>query len=429
MDIFIWLRLLVILGLLGLSAFFSSVESAYFSLSRSTLAKFLESEDPRSKRVARLLSDPNRLLATILTGNTIVNTAAAAIAALIAMQVAPLMGINHNIAVLLQILLVTIVILYFAEIIPKLFALRNAERWAIRSSSSLRLFCFLLSPLALPLSRMNIGLAQLFGVEKHRVQEMTEGEIRALIQIGHERGALELEERKMIHSIFEFGDTIVREVMVPRIDMVTVEKNATYDEILRSIVENGHSRIPVYEEKVDNIIGMIYAKDLLKVANDPAGLRIKELLRPAYFVPEEKKIDDLLHEFQTEKIHIAIAVDEYGGTAGLVTMEDIIEEIVGEIQDEYDSEQPMVRRIDENTIAASGRISIDDLNEWLNRELIPDSDAYETLAGFVYSQLGEVPHKGQEFQFEDHRFVVEEVLGKRITRIRLEKIGDIFDNG
>jgi CBS domain containing-hemolysin-like protein len=184
----------------------------------------------------------------------------------------------------------------------------------------------------------------------------------------------------------------------------------------------------VYDEKVDNIIGMIYAKDLLKVVHDPAGLNIKELLRPAYFVPEEKKIDDLLHEFQTEKIHIAIAVDEYGGTAGLVTMEDIIEEIVGEIQDEYDTEQPMVRRIDENTVTASGRIGVDDLNEWLNRELIPDNDAYDTLAGFVYSQLGEVPHKGQEFQFEDYRFVVEEVVGKRISRVRLERIGDFFDN-
>ena len=429
MDIYIWIRILIVVGLLALSAFFSSVESALFSLSRSMLDKLQESEDPRARRVAKLMNDPRRLLATILTGNTIVNTAAAAITALLAVQVAPAVGIDHNLVVTIKIIVITIMILFFAEIIPKLFAIRNPENWAIRSSAGLRIFCVLLSPLAIPISRFTAYLAQFFGIEKHSVLAMTEDEIRALIQVGHEHGALEIEERKMIHSIFEFGDTIVREVMVPRIDMVTVEKNDSYDDILQTIFDNGHSRIPVYEDKVDNIVGMIYAKDLLQVAHAPKELDIMKLLRPAYFVPEEKKIDDLLREFQSEKIHIAIAVDEYGGTAGLVTMEDIIEEIVGEIQDEYDSEQPMIRKIDENTISANGRISIGDLNEEIDRELIPESEAYDTLAGFVFSQLGEVPHKGQDFEFEDYKFVVEEVLGKRISRIRLEKLGGVFENG
>jgi len=426
LDADLWIKLVIVLVLLVLSAFFSSAESAYFSLSRAIRDQFAESDDPRARRVARQLGDPRRLLASILSGNTIVNTAAAAITALLAAELAVNLGGDPNLAVAIQILVITIVILFLSELVPKLLALKNPERWALTCSRAVQISCFVLSPLAAPLSRFSAFLAQLLGVDKHSMLAMSEEEIRTLVQVGHEHGTLELEERKMIHSIFEFGDTIVREVMVPRIDMITLEKNATFEEILKTVFDCGHSRIPVYEEKVDNIVGMIYAKDLLTASQQLDEFDLQKLLRPAYFVPEEKKIDELLREFQTEKIHIAIAVDEYGGTAGLVTMEDIIEEIVGEIQDEYDTEQPLVRRIDENTVSVSGRISIDDLNESIDLELVPNSEAYDTLAGFVYSQLGEVPHKGQEFKYEDYRFVVEEVLDKRITRVRVEKVGGVF---
>ncbi len=429
MDVDLWIRLAIVVLLLVLSAFFSSVESAYFSLSRAAREQFSESDDPRARRVAKLLNEPRRLLASILTGNTIVNTAAAAITALLAAEIALNSGSDPNLAVTIQIVVITIIILFFSELIPKLFALKNPDKWAVSSSRAVQLSFFILSPLALPLSRITTYLTQLLGLEKHSMLAMSEEEIRALVQVGHEHGALELEERRMIHSIFEFGDTLAREVMVPRIDIVTVEKSTSFEDILRTVFECGHSRIPVYEEKVDNIIGMIYAKDLLTASQDPEAFDLIKLLRPAYFVPEEKKIDDLLREFQSGKIHIAVVVDEYGGTAGLVTMEDIIEEIVGEIQDEYDTEQPLVKRIDENSVTADGKISIGDLNENLNIELVPDSEAYDTLGGFVYSQLGEVPHKGQEFEYEDYRFVVEEVISKRITRVRIEKVGGVYEDG
>lgn len=257
---------------------------------------------------------------------------------------------------------------------------------------------------------------------------MTEEEIHALLQVGHEHGTLEPEERKMIHSIFGFGDTSVREVMVPRIDMVTVEIETPYEEIVKIVTACGHSRIPVYREKVDDIAGMIYAKDLLALSGNHSNFNLEKLLRPTYFVPEEKKIDELLKEFQTEKIHIAVVVDEYGGTAGLVSMEDIIEEIVGEIQDEYDEEQPKLIHENEKTVIASGRITISELNEQINFELLPESEAYDTLAGFVFSQLGDVPDVGRNFEFDGYEFTVEEVVNKRITRIRLEKVGGVFED-
>jgi len=428
LDVDLWIKLSIVVVLLALSAFFSSSESALFSLSRAVLERLGESADPRAKRVARLLAHPRRLLASILTGNTIVNTAAAVITALVAYELAETMGFNKNLAVLIEIVIVTIVILFLSELAPKLFALRNSEKWAIKSSFAVQLSIWILAPIALPLASLTAFLSQAFGIEKHSMLAMSEEEIHALVQVGHEHGVLEAEERKMIHSIFEFGETIVREVMIPRIDMITIDKDTTFEELTQIVIDCGHSRIPVYDEKVDNIIGIVYAKDLLAAAHNPSEYDLEKHIRSAYFVPEEKKIDDLLNEFQTEKIHIAIVVDEYGGTAGLVTMEDIIEEIVGEIQDEYDKEQPLLQQVDERTIVADGRISISDLNEKIGLELLPESEAYDTLAGFVFSQLGEVPEKDREFDYEGYKFIVEEVSSKRITRVRVQKEGGVFES-
>ncbi|MCF7810150.1 hemolysin family protein [bacterium] len=428
MDYDLLIRLASVVVLLVLSAFFSSVESAYFSLSRTLLEQLGLSVDPRARRVAKMMNDPRRLLATILTGNTIVNTAAAAITALIAADIAAKYGYDTSVVITIEIVLLTIVILFFSELIPKLLAIRTPEKWAISTSRSIEIFCVLLFPFAFPLSRLTTALSRALGVEKHAVLGMSEEEIRALVQIGHERGELELEEREMIHSIFEFGETTVRQVMVPRIDMVTVRDDDSFETIVDTIVKCGHSRIPVYREKIDDIAGIIYAKDLLSVTGNPDSFKIEKLLRAPIFIPEEKKIDDLLTEFQTEKVHIAMVVDEYGGTAGLVTMEDIIEEIVGEIQDEYDEEQPQLQRVDEDNLVSDGRAGIDDLNEEISFGLIPDSEAYDTVAGFVYSQLGEVPDEGQHFEFEGYNIIVEEVINKRITRVRFVKIGGIFED-
>ncbi len=427
MDIELWLNLTAVILLLLLSAFFSSVESAYFSLSRSVLDRFRESADPRARRVAILMDDPRRLLASILTGNTGVNTAAAAIAALIVIRLSSSWMLSPNLLVALEVLVMTAIILFFSELAPKLAALRNAESWALKSSLAVLITRTVLTPFALPLALFTGWISRLAGIESHSMAAMSEKEIRALIQVGHEHGALELEERQMIHSIFQFGDTIVREVMVPRIDIVAVEEKVPLDVLLDTVGSRGHSRIPVYRESVDNISGIIHAKDLLMLAQDPELFHLEKILRRVVFVPEEKKIGELLREFQAERMHLAIVVDEYGGTAGLVTLEDIIEEIVGEIQDEYDKELPLVKQIDEQTILADGKLSIHDLNEMHGFELIPTSDAYDTVAGFVYRQLGVVPQKGQEFEFQGYRFMVDEVRGKRITKVKITKDRGVFE--
>ncbi len=423
MDLELWFHAVTVLLLLLLSAFFSSVESAYFSLSRSAVERMRESTDPRARRVVRLLDDPRRLLASILTGNTVVNTAAAAIAALMGLSLAGKWGVEPGLVVGVEVLVMAAIILFFSELTPKLMALRDAEKWALRTSYAVKFACYLLTPLAQPLAALTAAVSRLFGVEQRSVMAMSEKEIRALIQVGHEHGALELEERELIHSIFEFGDTIVREVMVPRIDIVAVEVRAPLDVLLETVSSKGHSRIPVYRENIDDIIGLIHAKDLLAYTQDPEKFELEKILRSVVFVPEEKKIDDLLREFQTRKMHMAVVVDEYGGTAGLVTLEDILEEI----QDEYDKEQPLARRVDDKTIIASGKMGIYDFNQMEGFELIPVSDAYDTLAGFVYRQMGVVPQKGQGFEFQGYRFIVDEVLGKRIIRVKVIKERGVFE--
>lgn len=426
MDADVWLYPVVLLLLILASAFFSSVESAYFSLGRSALSRLAESNDPRARRVYHLMQRPRLLLASILSGNTVINTTIAAIAALWAIRIAESLNIASGLAITIEVVSITLLILYFGELIPKIQALRNAESWALHTSSIVEMVTVVTFPLAWPLSKLAILLSRLFGVEQHRVLSMSEEEIRALVEVSHEHGALEKEERQMIHSIFELGDTMVREVMVPRIDIGAVPSNAGLDEILTMVKQFGHSRIPVYDRNIDNIVGIVHVKDLLQGVQNPEAFDLMKSIRKVYVVPEEKKVDDLLREFQKEKVHMAIVLDEYGGTAGLVTLEDVIEEIVGEIQDEYDKEQPLSVRIDDRTVIASGRLSIYDLNQVTGYELIEESDSYDTVGGFVYSQLGVVPRRGDQFEFNSHIFKVEELLGRRITRIRIEKIETVF---
>jgi len=421
LEIDFWLVPAAIVILLAASAFFSSLESAYFSLSRAALERMKVASDPRARRAAGLMANSKRLLATILTGNTLANTAIAALAALFTLRMSSRWGMDPEIAVAIEIILITGIILVFGELTPKLWALKNAERWAVRSAGVALLSLWILTPIALPLARLTDLFSRLLGVERRKMLQVSDKEIRALVQVGHEHGELELEERRLIHSIVDFGDTTAREVMVPRIDMVAVEKGTQMAEVVNLVVSNGHSRLPVYDGNIDNVIGHIHSKDLLEASQHPDGFDLAKLMRPAFFVPEEKKIDDLLKEFQSSRIHMAIVVDEYGGTSGLVTLEDVIEEIFGEIQDEYDSEQPLLRRVDDQSVIANALVDVGGLNAELGEDLIPEEDAYDTLGGFVYSQLGVVPHRGQEFEYRGYRFIVEEIHGKRITRVRVTK--------
>jgi putative hemolysin len=309
---------------------------------------------------------------------------------------------------------------YLLEAIMEGIVLKNPERWALRTSAVAAFTDVILAPF----SALSIRLMGQSEASLQQITAPTDDELKTWVQQGQTNGALEKEERQMIYSIFQFGDTLVREIMVPRIDMLALEVHTSLDDGLAALVESGHSRVPVYEETVDNIIGLLYAKDLLRFLNHPGELQsLREILRPVYFVPEAKKLDDLLTELQTKRVHMAVVVDEYGGVAGLVTLEDIIEEIIGEIQDEYDqSEELPYTRISEDEYIFMGNIDLDDFNEVMETE-IPKENA-ETLGGFLYSEIGKVPTGGEVIQLDRIKLTVEQVLGRRIRKVRALRMPD-----
>lgn len=300
---------------------------------------------------------------------------------------------------------------------------RSPETWAMRLAPAARIAGILLMPLlALPL---------LF--DRRRVQEpvgtVTEEELKSMVDAGHEGGVLEQDERQMIFSIFEMGDTLVREIMLPRIYITALDVNTPLEQALDVFLQSGHSRVPVYEESIDNILGLLFAKDLLKVWREGGKIdSLRSLLRTAYFVPEAKVVDELLAEMQTRRIHMAIVVDEYGGVAGLVTLEDIVEEIVGEIRDEYDqSEELPYTQVAEGEYIFQGRIDLGDFNELMDSNL-PMEDA-ETLGGFIYNQMGRVPVSGEALRVDDLELIVEQVSKQRIRKVRARKLPRAAESG
>jgi gliding motility-associated protein GldE len=375
--------------------------------------------DYGSKQVVQLLGHPKRLLITIIVGNTIVNIGAASLAAIVTLEICETYGLDIKIGILIDIIVVTFVILICSEIIPKVAAVKNAKKVAKNFALPLTIFHYLFSPLVSIFYTLTQWMTSLFKLNKSRLM-LSEEELRSIVDMGEEKGTLQQDEKEMIHSIFEFGETMVKEIMIPRIDMVCISTDSKLDSLLSLIKKHLHSRIPLYRDKVDNIIGIIYAKDLLPFVNRKKNgdANLEKLARPAYFVPEQKKIDELLREFQSQRIHMAIVVDEYGGTSGIVTLEDIIEEIVGEIQDEHDSEQPLYQQINDNEYLVDGGMDLEEMNEELLINL-PTEEGVETLGGFLFGLFGSVPREKQSVSYENYKFVIEKVIRRRITKVKI----------
>lgn len=329
-------------------------------------------------------------------------------------------ALQENLWIGLACAFLTAILLFLLEAIIEGLVLRNPEAWALRTSA----MAAFLDLIFMPVSALAIRLMGQSEKSLQQISAPTDDELKTWVQQGQTDGALEKEERQMIYSIFQFGDTLAREIMIPRIDMLALDVETTIPDALSALVESGHSRVPVYEATVDNIIGLLYAKDLLKCLSDPGKEPpLRETLREAYFIPEAKKLDDLLTELQTRRIHMAIVVDEYGGVAGLVTLEDIIEEIIGEIQDEYDqSEELPYTRIGEDEYLFKGSIDLDDFNEVMGTDLLKDNA--ETLGGFMYSEIGKVPSGGEVIQLDAIKLIVEQVIGRRIRKIRAVRMND-----
>jgi len=412
-DATAWLQLTILVVSLILCATASAAETALTSISRIKLRNLVEEGDVRAAEIENLLDNPNVFLSTILVINSVAVIVASSMATVLALRFSETLG------ELISTVLISLVVLIFCEITPKTAAVQNPIRWARVLVRPVRNAAWLLRPIVWSLSAVTNFFVRLIGGQiKHRGPFVTEEELRLLVSVGEEEGVLEEEETEMIHSIFEFADTTVREVMVPRIDMVTLEADATVDEAVDLALQAGFSRIPVYKESIDDIAGVLYTKDMLKqLREDHNTLPVRDLVRPAYFVPETKKLDDLLREIQQKRVHMVIVVDEYGSVAGLVTIEDLVEEIVGDIQDEYDREEKLYEKVSENEYIFDAKINIDEFNELMDTKL--DNTGYETLGGFLYAQLDKIPVVGDTIKFNNLTFTVLTTRGRRITQVRV----------
>lgn len=418
----IFLYSLLFLVLLILSGFFSGAETAFFSLTPAQLKHFKNAPGGNEKQISKLMAFPRQLLITIVIGNTMVNITIASLAVVLTIKISKFFGLNQQLIILLDVLVVTFVILILSEILPKIVAIRNSGKFSKKTVYPLTFVFYLLYPISYGLARFTQFLQTHSGLSEKRIL-LTEDELRTLAEVGEEHGTLLKDEKEMIHSIFEFGQTIVKEVMVPRTDMVVVDTTTTLSKLMQLVKTKLHSRIPVYKEEIDNIIGILYVKDLLPYVNkgNKGQINLEKMVRPPYFVPEQKKIDELLREFQEEHIHMALVVDEYGGISGLVTLEDIIEEIVGEIQDEYDKESPLFKKIDEQTYIIDGKMSIEEINSEFDLAL-PAVEGVETISGFILNLLGSLPKEKEEVNYQNLKFTVENINRNRILKVRLEKL-------
>ena len=422
---------ILLFALLILNAFLAASEVAIAEVRKSRLAQLVEQGHAQARVLERLAGDSSRTLATLQLGTTLASflaagTAAVTLAPHLAQELARAAWLGPYslpLAVLVVTFVLGLVMLVLGELVPKSLAVRHAESIALFVARPLDLA----AALAAPLVKSLVGLSNLIaeplgGASREGMSLITAEEIKTVVDAGEEGGVLEEEEKEMIYSIFDFGDTLTREVMVPRIDVVALDASMPLTEATDLVIRTTHSRVPVYQSTIDNIVGVLYAKDLLRVLRaGNLSAPLTKVVRPAYFVPEAKKASDLLAELQKRRVHIAIVVDEYGGVAGLATIEDILEEIVGEIQDEYDtSEEPLFHQEAEGAYVFDARTNLNDVSQLLNVPL-PTNESYDTLGGFLYAQLGKVPAAGEQLRFAGLVIEVLNVSGRRIGKVRVQR--------
>jgi putative hemolysin len=405
-DLLPWVGV-ALLGM-ALIAVSAAAEMAFASVSRAQLRQVLAAQKARAKTAESLIGAPARLLSTLLLSKLIGFVSVTATTILLAQT----LGCDRWIG---WWLVGAAVLMLLAQILPRAWVIGREERIALRLARTVRFLTWALSPFTAVMRRTGHAAAPAGAAEESIF--LSEDGLRFLLNVTDEETIIEEDEKEMIASIFEFGDKLVREVMVPRIDVASVPADLPMLAALDVILKAGHSRIPVYSNSVDNVIGVLYAKDLLRYLRDGrTDVPLGRILRPAYFVPESKKVDELLGELQQRKVHMAIVVDEYGGTAGIVTIEDLLEEIVGEIQDEYDAEEPTVEEVAEDEYLFDARVPLDEVSKLLGVEL--PAEGGDTLGGFIYSQLGKVPAVGDTIEHGPVNIEVLSVAGRRIKQVR-----------
>lgn len=405
--------------LLALSAIFSAFESAIFNASYIKLES-LSKKSNLAKKILSLKKRTDSVISTIVLGNNFVNILFSAIVTYLAIKIAESQNASQSLAVIVATIIATLVIVLFGETVPKSIGAYLSEKSSMKLYYPFMLFWFLFYPLALALSHITNGFLKLFHIKKRgkRIFD-TQEEMLSMLEIGKEEGIIEKTEQKMLFSIFEFGDTLVREVMTPRVDIISLSVESTLDDVLKCIMNSNHSRIPIYENNIDNIIGILYIKDLFKIfsAKTEKTTDLQSILRNAYFVPETKRVDELFNEMQKNKIQIAMVFDEYGGLSGLITIEDILEEIVGEIQDEYEVEEKTSQKIGENAYLISGTLEVEDFNEHFNANF-SDEEA-TTIGGIILEKLGRLPNPGEEISINKFKFIISKIRNRRIVQVKV----------
>lgn len=425
------MQIIVIFILIMLNAFFAAAEIAFISLNDAKIDKMAEEENKKAKKIKDMLVNPSKFLATIQIGITLAGFLSSAFASeSFASKLAPILnklipqvgiGVWNSISIIVITIILSYFTLVFGELVPKRIAMKNYEKIAFGSIGIIKGISVVTAPFVKFLTFSTNMVSKLFGVSGKDEETVTEEEIRMMVDVGEEKGTIAEDEKDMINNVFEFNDKVVSEIMIPRTEVYAVSKSMTVAEVIKDLSDEElkYSRIPVYEENIDNIVGIVYTKDLL-VSNKTSI--IKKIMKEAYLVPEMKPVNELFSELRKNRKQIAVVVDEYGGTSGIVTMEDILEEIVGEIYDEYDDGEDMINRIDENTYMFNGNIAIYDVESELDIEI--EDGEYDTLSGYLVSKLGRIPTKkdiGYILETEKASYKIQEVEDKHISKIKVYK--------
>ena len=409
--------LVLIIVFIGLTAFFCSSETAFLSLQRVRLEHLVSTHVKGAGLIARMVEKPERMLSVVLLGINISNTAAAALVTALALRLWGTGGVIY------ATLIITFVILIFAEVTPKTFAVRHSERIALIFIRPLVIVAWIFTPLVSALSWIAAMFARMFGGKQETRTLASPEEIRAMISVGHKEGTVEAAEARLLHKVFEFGDRPVHEVMVPRPEVIAIEQGSTMANLLALYVENPLSRFPVFKENMDNVIGVLYVKDvLMTLAKDEVTEEtvIDGIMRQPYFAPESKHIDELFAEMRDENYRLAVIIDEYGGTAGIVTLTKLVEEIVGDVGDELAGVEKDYEIINDYTFQVDGSMRIDEANEEMDLDL-PEGDDYESVAGFILSLLGHIPRQHEQLRFNGLKIVITEMKGLKIEKVMLTK--------
>lgn len=407
------IQVVILFILIILSAFFAASETALVSLSKIKIRHMIEKKLPGAETIGRIMKKPHKFISAILVGNNVVNIAAASLAASLAIKYFERGGVAYSTIIM------TIVILIFGEITPKSYAARNAERISLKVAKPISLIVGLLNPITTILTFITNRIIIIFGGKTAKEKPLiTEEELKTVVDVSHEEGVLEVGERQMIHNIFEFSDRKIRDIMIPRSDIVALEIKSTFDDTLKVLREQRFSKIPVYKKNIDNIIGVLYVKDLVFSDFKKDEFDISRFMRKPYQTYEFKLISSLFETMRNYRISMAIILNEYGETAGIVTIEDLVEEIVGDIRDEYDERDNEVTRLSEKEFRVKGSTKIDFVNEVTGLDI--QSEEFDSIGGYIIGELGKFPEKGDEVAVGESKLVVEETLRKQIKKIRIK---------